>query len=242
MKDPKKLAFVLSILKSLPADNDTESFWREVAKIAGNAVSKDKSEVVGDWFSAITIEDIHRIKQYLTLRDKILRSNARKFYRRVIDKSLKHQLMVDFQAMKLALIDNDSLEYGRRLGMQLENCFSYVMVKTDAWTVVNTDDQYLGIKKFFYKDGIRVRLGLITMPIKRSYCERYYGFVGRKVFYANKSFDDVVFLRNQASHRGSASTDEKARFSEIEAEQEKNINLQTFMLIRILENLDDLYR
>lgn len=254
MKDPKKLAFILSVLQSLPTDNDTESFWREVAKLAGNAISKDKSNIVGDWFSAITVEDIHRIKQYLTLRDRILKINAKRFYEKIRDPDLKRELILDFREMKVALLDNDMLEYGRRMAVQLECCFNKVLISTDAWAEVNKNpSRYIeergslsnrysfDLSNKLFNNGVNKKISEIEFITKYEYAQMYHKFKANKIFINLNILRDIKFIRDKSSHRGEATTEEIDRLERLIKNPEGMSARFADTFYTIIENLHALH-
>jgi hypothetical protein len=181
------------------------------------------------------------------------------FYNKVVDKDLKINLINDYKEMKLALIINDKLEYARRMAIQLERSFDYIIEKTNGWNVVSSNpdvyneiivpsgsfDQKFKVKDNFFKIDINNRdnkvkkeTSEIEFKSKAVYCFTYYKFDFIKYF---SNFNDIYFLRNKASH-ASLSLKDKSKIEKIESKfAELNIYYNK-MFQSYLESLKDLYK
>ena len=113
--------------------------------------------------------------------------------------------------MKIADKSDEIIEYARRLVMQLENSINSVTEIVDAWSVIQANltiinkynDLLIGNYSFFNK-GQRKELKDISLPSKLFFVKQFYNF---KYFW--QPIDEMIKIRNKASHRGEISIQEQ---------------------------------
>jgi hypothetical protein len=86
--------------------------------------------------------DIKRTKFYLKNIDKTLQNEGFRVYKKVKEVTLRKQLIQDYREMRIAFINNDLLEYGRRMSLQLERCFDHVVTVLNGWELVEKNELF----------------------------------------------------------------------------------------------------
>ncbi len=171
-------------------------------------------------------QDLRRTKSFLKYIDGQHWREGFNFYNKIKDSNFKITLTSDYKEMKIAEIENNKLEYVRRLILQLENIFNYLITKFDAYTVIidNPDiyrDNYNNLLEgkyaFFNEDKSPRSLKNISLPSKLFWIKTYFN-----INYNYKVWNDLTFLRNKASHRENLIGDEKNKFEQIENDWEIN--------------------
>lgn len=171
-------------------------------------------------------QDLRRTKSFLKYIDGQHWREGFSFYKNIKDPNIKIMLVSDFKEMKIAEIENNILEYVRRLILQLENIFNYLISKFDAYTVIidNPDtyrDNYNNLLEgpyaFFYDNKSPKPLKNISLPSKLFWTKTHFN-----VNYNYKVWNDLTFLRNKASHRENLSGEDKNKFDQIENDWEVN--------------------
>jgi hypothetical protein len=236
MNDNKKdLKSLIDFVTEIANQNGNE--WFKL-KLIDNLKQKENEERENEILAIHN--DIKRTKLYLKKIDQLNYQDAFKFYKGIVDPELKRSLISDYKEMKLSLALKDYLEYSRRLIIQLETCFDYVIDRLDAWEIISNDlNKYFEVKysigkyensmkikdKFFTIDFItkeqkRQDLSKIDFKAKALFCLFYYDIDPSKNF---SNLTDVYFIRNQASH-GKSSTKDKVKLDGfISKFEEKNI-------------------
>lgn len=171
-------------------------------------------------------QDLRRTKSFLKYIDGQYWREGFNFYKKIKDSNLKITLTSDFKEMKIAENENNILEYVRRLILQLENIFNYLILKFDAYTIIiNNPDLYRdnrnnlleGQYGFFNEDKSPKALKNISLPTKLFWVKTFFN-----INYTYKIWNDLIFLRNKASHRENLRSEEKNRFEQIENDLEVN--------------------
>lgn len=199
------------------------------------------------------IEDVRRTKYYLKNIDKTFYIEAFGFYKNIKDPSTKESLISDYKEMKIAFSDNNFLEYGRRMCMQLERCFDFIIINVDGWNVINTDvrfsssvfvnsgrNEYNFKEKFFENTSGEIKakeISWIEFRAKGLFCFIYYGLDYLKFW---QTFDDIYFLRNMASHGVLGGRNEN-RLKKISHNIYSNIGFY-FRFFQIIKKFDALYK
>lgn len=154
----------------------------------------------------IIIEELKRTKYFLKNIDKTYWLEARNFYTNVIDDTVRLSLMIDYKEMKVAEIENNIVEFTRRLVMQLENGVSYACNKLDAHKHILKDPEKYKNKNtnlrngefsFFNNDGSNKPTNKVNLPSKVFFLKQYYGFNYNFII-----FNEMITIRNKSSHRG----------------------------------------
>ena len=158
-------------------------------------------------------EEIKRTRYFLKHIDKEAWIEGLNYYSKVKIPELKIELAKDFKEMKIADKSDEIIEYARRLVMQLENSINSVIEIVDAWSVIqanpnNYKDNYnnslIGNYSFFFNNGKRKELKDISLPSKLFFVKQFYNF---KYFW--QPIDEMIKIRNKASHRGEISIQEQ---------------------------------
>jgi len=157
-------------------------------------------------------EEIKRTRYFLKHIDKEAWIEGLNYYSKVKIPELKIELAKDFKEMKIADKSDEIIEYARRLVMQLENSINSVIEIVDAWSVIqanpaNYQDDYnnLSFGNFsFFNNGKKKELKDISLPSKLYFVKNYYNFN-----YYWKPIDEMIKIRNKASHRGEISVQEQ---------------------------------
>lgn len=159
------------------------------------------------------IEDINRTRYYLKYIDRSYWSEGLKFYSAIKYPELKINLIGDYKEMKIAEMQNDIIEFTRRLVMQMENCVTVACSLLDAHSVIKSKpDNYIvgnsnllvGDYSFFERDGSSKLLNKINLPSKLLFTKQYY-----KLIYSFNDASDMITIRNKSSHRGEFSEREQ---------------------------------
>lgn len=157
--------------------------------------------------------DIKRTRYFLKHIDKNDWLEGFKYYDNIIFPELKMELIKDFKEMKIADRLNDIIEYTRRLVMQLENCLNTIIEIVNAHDKIISypnryKDNYSNLRQgkysFFNDDDTPKELKEISLPMKLYFAKQYYGFT-----YYWKTIDEMIKIRNKASHRGEMTNQEQ---------------------------------
>jgi hypothetical protein len=219
-EDLLKLAKFVNELSNEPGN---EWFRNElVSKLGGSRLTSND-----------LVMDLRRTKSYLKKIDSNLYKEGFSFYKNIIDDDLRKTLISDYKEMKIALLDSDILEYGRRMCLQLERCFDAAITKFNGWSIVEADPKYNeiafmagkyqkrikvkeGFKKNDYTDPtkrIPKEIGEIEFNTKVAFCGIYFNFDFQTKW---SNIQDIYFLRNKASH-GSLSMNDFSRLEKIKS-------------------------
>ena len=157
--------------------------------------------------------DIKRTRYFLKHIDKNDWLEGFKYYENIVFPELRMELIKDFKEMKIADRINDIIEYTRRLVMQLENCLNTVIEVVEAHDkIISNPNRYQdnhnnlrqGRFSFFNDNDTPKELKEISLPTKLYFAKQYYGFN-----YYWKPIDEMIKIRNKASHRGEISIQEQ---------------------------------
>jgi len=157
-------------------------------------------------------EEIKRTRYFLKHIDKEAWIEGLNYYSKVKIPELKIELAKDFKEMKIADKSDEIIEYARRLVMQLENSINSVIEIVDAWSVIqanpaNYQDNHnnLSVGTYsFFNNGQRRELKDISLPSKLFFVKKFYNFN-----YYWRPIDEMIKIRNKASHRGEISVQEQ---------------------------------
>lgn len=228
---------------------------RIIEELAEN--DKQKSNTYSNNVSSL-IDDIKRTKLFLKNIDRSNYLEGFNFYKNIQNAELKGRLIADYKEMKIALLHKDIFEYARRISIQLERCFDFIIEKTNGWEVVmNSPNSYteitvpsgsfnqtFRIKDNFYKNDMKNSgqkipkdISEIEFKSKGVYCFIYYQFDFINYF---SSFNDIYFLRNKASH-GSISPKDAKRIEKILSKFPEQKVYYNKMFETYLKSLNDLY-
>lgn len=122
----KFIEFTKTLLTQLHGDPEHSWFFESFNLEIVNSFFQIGNNTTGlEKFQSITESDVNRIKAYLSFIDKKALNYGKVFYQNISDANLKTELIKDFKEMKIALKNDDIIEFGRRLSLQLENIFNF---------------------------------------------------------------------------------------------------------------------
>ena len=118
----KFIEFTKTLLTQLQGQNEYAWFFESFNLEIVNSFFQNGANTSGlDKFQSITESDVGRIKAYLSFVDKKALNYGKEFYKDIVEDNLRKELIKDFKAMKIALKNEDIVEFGRRLYLQIEN-------------------------------------------------------------------------------------------------------------------------
>lgn len=195
-------------------------------------------------------EEIKRTRYFLKHIDKEAWIEGLNYYSKVKIPELKMELVKDFKEMKIAEKQNDLLEFGRHLSLQLENALNTVIEILNGHELVNRDPEKYKSRFYDLKNGDfsffqfnketkqieNKEIKNISFLSKVFFAETYYGF---RVFWT--PINEIVAIRNKASHRGKGNE----RELEIIKNATANLTLKKSEYFKefdkIIKGLKDLY-
>lgn len=254
----KFIEFTKSLLTQLQGNNDyawfLESFKIEIV----NSFFQNGTNPIGlDKFQSITESDISRIKAYLTFIDKNAIRYGNEFYRDIVEDNLKKELVRDFKAMKIALKNEDIVEFGRRLSLQIENIYNFSLSKLNVHDLINSNKEFYSkvpfkwseraksydynfFKSFYFfnkeiKDYSPVELSKVSFNTKSVFLMFYFKYEINKF-----NLDDIYFLRNKGSHRGELTENEKNKLQTIINDFDKKYSYYHKVLFDIVNGIPNI--
>lgn len=239
----KYLEMFLALIEKIDQDNGNKDFSFKIYQSMGSKFNNLNGPPSSDFSSVYS--DLKRTKYYLRHIDRTEWLEGFHFYSGIKIPELKIELAKDYKELKIADKEDNIIEYARRLVMQLENCVNSVIEIVDGHTQVENNsknfiDRYnnlwRGNYSFFNDDGSRKDVSIISLPSKIFFSKQYYSF---NYFY--KDLDEMIKIRNKASHRGDVSTKEQIIIDNAikNVTQKKADYFKTFNTI--IKNLKDLY-
>jgi hypothetical protein len=136
----KFIEFTKSLLSQLQGTNDYTWFFESFKLEIVNSFFENGTNTVGpDKFQSITESDVGRIKAYLSFIDKKALNYGKVFYHNISDNNLKAQLIKDFKEMKIALKNENIIEFGRMLSLQIENIFNFSLRQLNVHNLILTN-------------------------------------------------------------------------------------------------------
>ncbi|MFZ1790711.1 MAG: hypothetical protein WAT92_20480 [Saprospiraceae bacterium] len=207
----KYIELFTALIKNIDAKNRNNEFSTELIANLQSSLNSNLPELNNQLVSFYN--DIKRTRYFLKHIDKNDWLEGFKYFEHVIIPELKMELIKDFKEMKIADRTNDIIEYARRLVMQLENCLNTVIeIEKAHEKIVSNPTQYQdnhnnlrqGKYSFFNDIDTPKELKEISLPSKLYFAKQYYGFN-----YYFKPIDEMIKIRNKASHRGEISSQEQ---------------------------------
>lgn len=211
IENKKYIELFTALIQHIDAKNCNNEFSSElIAKLqgSGNTNIPELNNYLVSFYN-----DIKRTRYFLKHIDKNDWLEGFKYFEKVIIPELKMELVKDFKEMKIADRTNDIVEYTRRLVMQLENCLNTVIEIENAHEKIlshptqyqdNYNNLRLGKYSFFNDNDTPKELKDISLSSKLYFTKQYYGFI-----YNFKLIDEMIKIRNKASHRGKISNQEQ---------------------------------
>lgn len=217
----KYISFTKDILKSVKENQEyswfIEMFRKEIVNDFFNNQNKISTAQTNK-FDIITEQDVRRVKAYLNFIDRKAINFGNEFYGDIKDLKLKKTLVADFKEMKVAIANNDIIEFGRRMSLQIENIYNASLSNLDVHKLIKSNKSFYSkvsfqwnakaniydydfTKSFFNFDKkkgetLPVELSRISFNTKSVFLLNHFNFIVNKF-----NIDDIYFLRNKGSHR-----------------------------------------
>jgi hypothetical protein len=254
----KFIEFTKTLLTQLKGQNEYAWFFESFNLVIVNGFFQNGINAVGiDKFQSITESDIVRIKAYLSFVDKKALNFGKEFYKEITDTNLKKELVKDFKAMKIALKNEDIVEFGRRISLQIENIYNYSLHELKVHDLINSNKEFFSkvpfkwnerakpfdynfFKSFYYynqelKTYFPVELSKVSFNTKSVFLMFHFKFSINKF-----NLDDIYFLRNKGSHRGTLTEDEKSKLGSIINNFDKNYSFYYKVLFDVVNGIHNI--
>ncbi len=254
----KFIEFTKTLLTQLYGNNDYKWFFESFNTEIVNRFFPNGTTTNGiDKFQSITESDVGRIKAYLSFIDKKALNYGREFYKDIEENNLKKELIKDFKAMKIALKNEDIVEFGRRLSLQIENIYNYSLFKLNVHDLIHSNKDFYSkvsfkwseraksydydFSKSFYffnkelKDYSPVELSKVSFNTKSVFLMFHFKFSVNKF-----NLDDIYFLRNKGSHRGTLNENEKNKLESIINDFDKNYSYYHKVLFDVVNGIPNI--
>jgi len=238
--DKEYLKMFLELIDKIDHDNGNTWFSSHLCKTLSDRNADISSVRVNDIY-----DDLKRTKYFLKHIDKSAWLEGFRYYDKVKIPDLKIELIKDFKEMRIADQGNDIFEFTRRLVMQIENCYNYILDEIDAYTIIRQDSNRFinnynnlltGNFSFFQNDGTKKDLKDIQFPSKAFFMKQFFA-----LNYNPKLLSEMQTIRNKASHRGKLSSKDQSIMDEC-ADQPTQKKTEYFNVFNaIIKNLPILY-
>lgn len=254
-KDLRKfIEFTKVLLLELHEKKEYDWFFKSFKlQIVNYFFTNDINTTSIDKFQNITESDIIRIKTYLNFIDKKAISYGKIFYQGIIDDTLRKELIKDFKEMKIALKNENIIEFGRTLSLQIENIFNYSLRKLDIHNLIQKNKSYYQAIKSpwsgkpfdFYNSFFKfnkdtnqyeqLELSNVKFKIKSIFLSIEFNY---KIDV--KALEDIYFLRNKGSHRDQLTSSEKEDLTRIILDFDKNYSRYYKVLFDIVNGITNI--
>lgn len=254
----KFIEFTKTLLTQLHGNTDYAWFFESYNQEIVNGFFQNGTNATGlDKFQSITESDVGRIKAYLNFVDKKAMNYGKKFYKNIVDDNLKKELIKDFKAMKIALKNEDIVEFGRRLFLQIENIYNYSLSKLNVHDLILSNKDFYSkvpfkwredaksfdydfFKSFYFfdkelKDYSPVELSKVSFNTKSVFLMFHFKFSANKF-----NLDDICFLRNIGSHRGTLNENEKNKLQSIINDFDKKYSYYHKVLFDVVNGIPNI--
>lgn len=228
-----------------------ESFQKEIVDKFFKNITYT-SEI--DKFKDITESDIGRVKSYLNFIDRKAYNYGRVFYKDIKDDNLKKELIDDFRKMKIALKEDNIVEFGRQATIQLERIFNHSLYSLDVHNLILNDRNkyerlkfnekstsiYNMVNNFFdsnnYTNTLKPReLSRVSFTIKSIFLTIHF-----KYFIEIEDMNDLYFLRNKGSHGENISQDDLNKLNLIINNFDKNYSYYHKVLFDVVNGIKNI--
>jgi hypothetical protein len=253
----KFIKFTKTILTQLRGNTDYEWFFESFnTEIVNVFFNNGNNTNPHDKFQSISDSDILRIKAYLRFIDKKALNYGKVFYQNISNNNLKAELIKDFKEMKIALKNDDIIEFGRRLSLQLENIFNYSLNNLDIHNLISANQQkyraiipnwpnYKGTPFNFYNSFFTinrnsneyepVELSRVSFNTKSIFLSIHFNYQVN-----TRNINDIYFLRNKGSHRDQLSQNEQKTLDQIITDFDKNFSYYHKVLFDVLQGIPNI--
>jgi len=253
----KFIEFTKTLLTQLHGKADYAWFF-ESFNLEINSFFKNTTNTNGlDKFQSITESDVGRIKAYLSFIDKKAFNYGKVFYQNISDYNLKAGLIKDFKEMKIALKNDDIIEFGRRLSLQIENIYNFSLSNLKIHDLINSNKEFYSkvsfrwsentnsydydfFKSFYFfnndtKEYCPVALSKVSFNTKSVFLMSHFKYVVNKF-----NLDDIYFLRNKGSHRGKFTENEEKKLQRIINDFDKNYSFYHKVLFDVVSGIPNI--
>lgn len=199
-------------------------------------------------FDAITEKDIIRVKAYLNFIDRKAINYGKVFYKNIRSTELKAKLIDDFKEMKIALMQDDIIEFGRRLCLQVENIFNYSLNALNIHNLILGNLTYYQNlqpnwaqrpfnfhQSFFDRNGQPVELSKVSFNTKSIFLTIHFNFR-----ITVQRLNELYFLRNIGSHRNQLTSQEIQNLENIKNSFDKYFSGYHETLYSIVTNINNI--
>lgn len=253
----KFIEFTKSLLTQLNGNTDYAWFFESFNNEILNGFFQNENSINGfDKFQSITESDVGRIKAYLSFIDKKAFNYGKVFYRNISDNNLKAELIKDFKEMKIALKNDDIIEFGRRLSMQLENIFNFSLSALNVYSLISANPQhyqslipnwpnYRGNPFNFYNSFFSfnrntnqhepAELSRVSFNTKSIFLSIHFNYQVNP-----RNINDVYFLRNKGSHRFQLTQNDQQTLDQIISDFDKNYSFYHKILFDVLNGIPNI--
>jgi hypothetical protein len=253
MATREQIESLVKLVTEIASQPGNEWVGKKMQNLFGNqkSSSSDKQDLSEE--IDLIYKDLKRTKFFLKYIDGSNWREGFKFYKKIKSSELKLSLAADYKEMKIAEQEQNLLEYARRIILQLETIFNYLIISEDAFSIIKQADDFTFISKkhngeiyynvkgeigtdlkkgdyaFFNKEGSPKPVESIVLPSKFLWIKIYFQIDK----YSFDHWNDLVFIRNKSSHSANMKPTDQERFDRLNSDFEstaRNIN-KVFMTI-----------
>lgn len=244
IKDKQEYAWFIGLYK----EEIINSFFNNQAILSPTIPNK---------FNIISEQDVKRVKAYLNFIDRKAINYGKQFYGDIKDLKLKKTLISDFKEMKVAIANNDIIEFGRRMSLQIENIYNASLSSLDVHKLIESNKPLYSkisfqwnakakiydfdfTKSFFYFDKeegktLPVELSRVSFNTKSVFLLNHFNFIVNKF-----NIDDIYFLRNKGSHRDKLTEEESEKLNMIFTRFDSNYSFYYKVLFEIKNKITNI--
>lgn len=222
--DKEKIEKLILLLKEISEQKGNEWVKESILKIFDLNLKnlKASSEL------ELLYKDLKRTKSFLKYVDGSNWREGFKFYNKTENNELKLSLSSDYKEMKIAESEKNILEYSRRIFLQIENIFNFLILKYDAFTIIRESEEGIfvvrdknnlitnnlkqGKYSFFDENNEPLKISQISINSKILWIKIYFEMRS----YSYDSWNNLVFLRNKSSHSSKLSTADLEKIQTLE--------------------------
>lgn len=255
----KFIAFTKDLLNSIKDKQEyawfIELYKEEIANSFFNSQSISSIPITTK-FDAITEKDIIRVKSYLNFIDRKAINYGKEFYKNIIDKELRETLIDDFKEMKIAIKDDNIIEFGRRLCLQAENIFNFSLKSLNVHTLISGNQQHYrsvrpnwnnwnGNPFNFYNSFFSinrttnqpepVEISKVSFNTKSIFLSIHFNYQVNV-----RNINDLYFLRNKGSHRDQLSQQETQQLNQLIKDFDKNYSFYYKVLFDVVNGIQNI--
>ncbi len=256
----KYVSFTKDILNYVK-DNQEYSWFIEMFRneIVNNFFNNQNgiSTAQTNKFDIISEQDVRRVKAYLNFIDRKAINYGKEFYGDIKELKLKKTLITDFKEMKVAIANNDIIEFGRRMSLQIENIYNASLTSLDVHKLIKSNKPFYSkvsfqwspkaniynydfTKSFLYfdiKEGktLPVELSRVSFNTKSVFLLNHFNFIVNKF-----NIDDIYFLRNKGSHRDKLTEEESEKLKRIFTCFDRNYSFYYKVLLEIKNKITNI--